>query len=113
MAFQTPPALTLHKHFRTRFMLAWVIAWNTMLVAGLLLDQIAGGRHAFFTSAFALAALGTSTLCLSIILLPRMQALTLNPGAPIAALKRELWILVAVTAGCGLVGPIVGLFVRQ
>ena len=61
---------------------------------------------------FALAALGTSTLCLSIILLPRMQALTLYPGAPIALLRRELWILVTVTGVCGLAGPLVGMFVK-
>ena len=103
---------TLHKHFRTGFMLAWIIAWNAMLVAGLLLDQLLGGRHAYFTSAFALAALGTSTLCLSIILLPRMQALSLNPDAPVALLRRELWILVAVTGVCGLAGPLVGMFVK-
>ena len=112
MAFKTPPALTLHKHFRTSFMLTWVIAWNAMLVTGLLIDQVAGGRHAFFTSAFTLAALGTSTLCLSIILLPRMQQLSLNPGAPLALLKRELWILVAVTGVCGLTAPLVGLLSR-
>ncbi len=112
MALKFPSALTLHTHFRTRFMLGWVVAWNGTLVGGLLLDQMAGGRHAFFTSAFALAALGTSTLCLSIILLPRMQVLTLNPGAPVQKLKRELWLLVAVTAVCGLVGPIVGMFAR-
>ena len=104
--------LTLHKHLRIGVMLAWVIAWNGMLVAGLLLDQLAGGKHAFFTSAFVLAALGTSTLCLSIILLPRMQALTLNPDAPIALLRRELWFLLAVTGLCGLAGPVVGMFVK-
>lgn len=89
-------------------MFAWIVAWNGILVIGLLLDQIAGGRHAFFTSAFVLAALGTSTLCLAIVVLPRMQALSLNPGAPIMLLRRELWILVLVTAACALLAPAAG-----
>jgi hypothetical protein len=104
--------LTLHQHLKPAVMIAWVIAWNSLLVAGLMLDQNAGTRHAYFTSAFTLGALGTSTLCLAIILLPRMQALTLWPGTPIALVRRELWILVAVTAACGFIVPVAGMFGR-
>jgi hypothetical protein len=104
--------LTLHNNLRPNFMLGWVVAWNAMLVGGLVLDQVAGGRHAYFISAFTLAALGTSTLCLAIILQPRMQAFALIPGVPVAPLRRELWLLVAVTAVCGLIAPLAALFVR-
>jgi hypothetical protein len=41
-----------------------------------------------------------------------MQQLSLNPGAPLALLKRELWILVAVTGVCGLTAPLAGLLSR-
>jgi hypothetical protein len=102
--------LTLHQHLKAGVMLAWIIVWNAMLVAGLVLDQVAGGRHAWFISAFTLAALGTATLCLSIIMLPRMQALVFNKGVAIASVRRELWLLAGVTAACGLVGPISALY---
>ena len=105
-------AMTLHTHFRPNVLIAWVSIWNAMLVGGLVIDQSAGAGHVYFSSAFTLAALGTATLCLSIIMLPRMQVLILWPGTPIALVRKELWIVVAVTAACGLIVPVAGMVGR-
>ncbi len=105
-------ALTLHTHFRPNVLVAWVAIWNAMLVGGLVIDQATGAGHAWFTSAFTLAALGTATLSLSIILLPRMQRLMLWPGTPIALVRTQLWIVVAATGAGGLIVPVTGMFGR-
>jgi hypothetical protein len=104
--------LTLHTHLRPGVMIAWVITWNALLVGGLMLDQSAGRQHVWFTSAFTLAALGTATLCLSVILLPRMQALVFHKGVATASVQRELWILTAVTGVCGMIVPVAGMVAR-
>ena len=84
-------ASPIYKHLRMSFMVAWVVAWNALLGVGLLLDrQAASAQSIFFGGMFALAALGTSLLCLALLYVPRVQASAFRIGTSVAVVRRDL-----------------------
>jgi hypothetical protein len=96
-------ALSTFRHLRITFMLAWVLAWNALLGIGLFLDRQAGSSQStYFSGMFAVAALGTSFLFLSLLYVPRTRAYALRAGATFDAIRGDLWFLVVFTSLLGL-----------
>lgn len=96
-------ASPIFRHLRIGFMVAWLVAWNALLGVGLLLDrQTVSTQSTYFGGMFAIAALGTSLLCLALIYVPRVQASAFRVGASVADVRRDLWFLAALTGILGL-----------
>ncbi|MCL2346089.1 MAG: hypothetical protein FWC58_09600 [Desulfobulbus sp.] len=98
---------TFYRHLRIGFMLAWVIAWNALLGIGIMLDKQAGSSpSSYFSGMFAVALIGTSLLCLSVLYLPRMQTHALRTDVTVADVRPDLWRLAALAAALGMASVI-------
>jgi hypothetical protein len=106
--------LTIYRHLRISFMIVWGIAWNALLGIGLVLDRDAGSHQSiYFNGMFAVTALGTSLLCLSVLYVPRMQLHALRKGITILVVRRDLWFMSALTGFLGGVSTIALIWGRQ
>jgi len=86
-------------------MIAWAVAWNAVLGAGLLLDRAsAHAEREYFGTAFTVAAIGTSALCFLVVYAPRFQSAALRVGASVANVRRDLMLLAAIAGFLGAVG---------
>jgi hypothetical protein len=88
----------LYKHLRVAVMIAWLIAWNAILLFGMWL----GGQGLSYKSASSRIALltgliGTAALALGIAYSAQIQAATLRSRENIPGLRRELWFMVVIT----------------
>jgi hypothetical protein len=94
--------LTIYRHLRIDFMIAWGIVWNALLGVGLGLDHHVGSHQSiYFNGMSAVAALGTSLLCLSILCVPRMHFYALRKEVTIPVVRRDLWFLIVLTGFLG------------
>jgi len=95
--------ISLHKHLRVGFMLAYVVAWNVILGVGVWMDR---GANSFGISTFAVLSvvvlLGTSLLCLGVIFVPAVRAVALKPSSDIAFVRRDLWTIFVFCGAMGL-----------
>jgi hypothetical protein len=90
----------LFRHLRVAVMIAWVFAWNAVLLFGMWL----GGQGFSYKSVSARIALlvalwGTATLALAIARSTKIQAATLKSRENIPGLRKELWFIAVVTLG--------------
>jgi hypothetical protein len=90
--------IELFRHLRVAVMIAWVFAWNAVLLFGMWL----GGQGFSYKSVSArialLAALwGTAALALAIARSTQIQAATLKSRENIPELRKELWFIAIVT----------------
>jgi hypothetical protein len=88
----------LCKHLRVAAMVAWLIAWNGILLLGMWL----GGQGLSYKSASSriallTALLGTAALALGIAYSTQIQAATLRSLENIPGLRRQLWFVAVIT----------------